>query len=220
MPDQAGPDPVRLTALRREYASAGLAEQDLAATWHEQLAAWVADADAADLTEINAVVLATATPDGRPSARHVLLKGYDNRGLVVFTDYTSRKGREIAANPRACIVVPWVPLERQVIVEGAVEQVSREESQAYFQDRPRGAQLSAVTSEQSQVVASRAVLEQAWSETERRYADADVPLPDSWGGYRLVPDVVEFWQGRRDRLHDRLRYSLVDGSWLVERLSP
>lgn len=220
MPDQAGPDPVRLTALRREYASAGLAEQDLAATWHEQLAAWVADADAADLTEINAVVLATATPDGRPSARHVLLKGYDDRGLVVFTDYTSRKGREIAVNPRACIVVPWVPLERQVIVEGAVERVSREESQAYFRDRPRGAQLSAATSEQSKVVASRAVLEQAWSETEQRYADTDVPLPDSWGGYRLVPDVVEFWQGRRDRLHDRLRYSLVDGSWLVERLSP
>lgn len=211
---------MRLTALRREYASAGLAERDLAATWHEQLAAWMADAAAAALTELNAVILATATPDGRPSARHVLLKGFDARGLVVFTDYTSRKGRELAANPRACIVVPWVPLERQVIVEGAVEQVSREESAAYFQDRPRGAQLSAVTSHQSQVVASRAVLEEAWAETEQQYADSDVPVPDTWGGYRLVPDVVEFWQGRRDRLHDRLRFSCVDGGWLVERLSP
>jgi len=211
---------VRLTALRREYASAGLAERDLAATWHEQLALWMADASVAALTELNAVILATATPDGRPSARHVLLKGFDARGLVVFTDYTSRKGHELAANPRACIVVPWVSLERQVIVEGAVEQVSREESQAYFRERPRGAQISAVTSDQSQVVASRAVLEQAWAETEQQYADQDVPLPDSWGGYRLVPDVVEFWQGRRDRLHDRLRFSHVDGSWRVERLSP
>ncbi len=213
-------DPSALAALRREYAGAGLADADLAATWHEQLGSWFSDADAAGLTEINAVVLATSTPGGRPSARHVLLKGYDARGLVVFTDYGSRKGRELNVNPRACLVVPWVPLERQVIVEGAVERVSREESKAYFQSRPRGAQLSAWASDQSQVVASREDLEQQWAATEARFEGVDVPLKDTWGGYRLLPDAVEFWQGRRDRLHDRLRFRRDGQSWSVDRLSP
>jgi len=213
-------DPAALAALRREYAGAGLAENDLAQTWHEQLDAWFTDADAAGLTEINAVVLATATVDGRPSARHVLLKGYDQRGLVVFTDYDSRKGRELADNPRACILVPWVPLERQVIVEGTVERVSDEESDGYFRGRPRGAQISAWASHQSQPVADRAELERTWASTEERFAGSDVPRKESWGGFRLVPDVVEFWQGRRDRLHDRLRFRRDGQEWLLDRLSP
>ncbi len=213
-------DPTQLAALRREYAGAGLAEGDLAQTWHAQLGAWFTDADAAGLTEINAVVLATATPDGRPSARHVLLKGYDDRGLVVFTDYGSRKGRELADNPRACLVVPWVPLERQVIVEGSVERVSDAESEAYFRSRPRGAQLSAWASDQSQPVADRDELERRWAATEERFADVDVPRKDTWGGLRLVPDAVEFWQGRRDRLHDRLRFVRDGDAWSLQRLSP
>ena len=213
-------DPTQLAALRREYAGAGLLEADLAQTWHVQLETWFGDADAAGLTEINAVVLATATPDGRPSARHVLLKGYDTRGLVVFTDYGSRKGRELTDNPAACLVVPWVPLERQVIVEGSVERVSEAESEAYFRSRPRGAQLSAWASEQSQPVASRAELEQRWAATEERFAGGDVPRKESWGGFRLVPHAVEFWQGRRDRLHDRLRFVRDGDTWSLQRLSP
>ncbi len=213
-------DPSALAALRREYAGAGLTEADLLPTWHEQLGAWFGDADGAGLTEINAVVLATATSDGRPSARHVLLKGYDERGLVVFTDYGSRKGRELAANPYASVVVPWVPLERQVILEGAVERVSRQESEDYFRSRPRGAQISAWASEQSQVVGSRQDLEQRWAATEAQFEGVDVPLKATWGGYRLVPDAVEFWQGRRDRLHDRLQYRRNGQAWSVDRLSP
>lgn len=211
---------IDLAALRREYAGRGLPEEELAGTWREQLDRWFADADAAGLTELNAVVLATATPDGRPSARHVLLKGYDDRGLVFFTDYGSRKGRELAANPRGCLLVPWVPLERQVVVEGAVERVAEAESLAYFRSRPRGAQVSAWVSAQSQPVASRAELERAWAQAEERFAGQDVPRKDSWGGLRLRPDAVEFWQGRRDRLHDRLRFRLDGGAWRVERLSP
>lgn len=214
------PERIDLAALRRDYAGRGIDEATLARTWREQLDRWFADADAAGLTELNAVVLATATPDGRPSARHVLLKGYDDRGLVFFTDYGSRKGRELAANPRACLLVPWVPLERQVVVEGAVQPVDPAESLAYFRSRPRGAQLSAWVSAQSTPVASRAALEQAWAQAEERFAGQEVPRKDTWGGLRLQPDAVEFWQGRRDRLHDRLRFRLDGGTWRVERLSP
>jgi pyridoxamine 5'-phosphate oxidase len=210
--------PRSLADLRRDYARAGLSESDLAPTWHAQFTGWFGQAQ--DLREPNAVVLATATPDGRPSARTVLLKAYDERGLVVFTNLTSRKGRETTANPHASLVFPWVELERQVVVCGHVEHVSREESAAYFRSRPRGSQVGAWASRQSTVVASRAALEQRRGALEERFAGQDVPLPDFWGGLRIVPDTVEFWQGRPDRLHDRLQFRRTDSDWVLERLSP
>lgn len=212
--------PRSLAELRRDYRRAGLSESDLAPTWSAQFARWFTDAQAAGLLEPNAVVLATATPAGRPSARTVLLKGYDERGLVVFTNLTSRKAREAAANPQASMVFPWVDLERQVVVTGSVEVVAWEDTAAYFRSRPRGSQLGAWASRQSSVVASRAVLEQRREELEVRFAGHDVPVPDFWGGLRVVPETVEFWQGRSDRLHDRLQFRRTASGWLLERLAP
>jgi pyridoxamine 5'-phosphate oxidase len=204
--------------LRREYSLAGLDEADLAPTWVAQFGRWFDEA--AVLREPNAVVLATATPEGVPSARCVLLKAFDARGLVVFTNLTSRKGREALGNPRATLLFPWIDLERQVIVEGAVEQVSRAETEAYFRSRPRGSQVGAWASRQSTVLAGREELEQRWAALEEQFADQEVPVPGFWGGLRVVPSAVEFWQGRRSRLHDRLRYRLDGSQWLVERLAP
>lgn len=207
-----------LADLRRDYSRAGLSETDLAPTWLEQFTRWFADASA--LTEPNAVVLATATADGVPSARTVLLKAYDERGLVVFTNLTSRKGREVLANPRATLLFSWVDLERQILLEGAVEQVSRAQTEDYFRARPRRTQIAAWVSHQSAVVADRPELERRQAELTERFGDDDIPVPDFWGGLRIVPSAVEFWQGRRDRLHDRLRYRLAGDGWVVERLSP
>ncbi len=207
-----------LADLRRDYSRAGLAETDLAPTWLEQFSRWFDEAAA--LTEPNAVVLATATGDGVPSARTVLLKACDERGLVVFTNLTSRKGREALANPRASLLFSWVDLERQILLEGDVEQVSREQTEDYFRARPRRTQIAAWVSHQSAVVADRPELERRQAELTAHFGDDDVPVPDFWGGLRVVPRAVEFWQGRRDRLHDRLRYRLAGDGWVVERLSP
>lgn len=214
--------PVDLASLRRDYGRAGLSEADVAPTWLEQARRWLADAAAAPgLPEPNAVVLSTCTADGVPSSRTVLCKGLDERGFVVFTNLGSRKATEALANPRAALVFPWVALERQLHVTGAVELVDRDEVAAYFATRPRGSQLGAWASRQSTVLADRAELEARAADVEARFAGQDVPVPDFWGGLRVVPDTVELWQGRPSRLHDRLRYrALPDGGWVLERLAP
>ncbi len=199
---------------------AGLLEKDLARDPFRQFERWFQEAEAAKLLEPNAMTLATCTRDGRPSARTVLLKGMDSRGFVFFTNYESRKGRELTENPHATLVFPWLALERQVIVEGTVTKVSREESEAYFHTRPQGSQLGAWVSQQSTLVADRAALEEAFRTVEKRYAGQTIPMPPYWGGYRVAPETVEFWQGRRSRLHDRLRYRRQPDGWVIERLAP
>ena len=187
----------------------------------KQFAKWYADAEAAGLKLPNAMTLATATKDGEPSARMVLLKGFDAEGFVFFTNYESRKGREMDENPRAALVFYWTELDRQVRIAGRVEKVSRAESEDYFHTRPVDSQLSAWASAQSRVIASREVLEEKMRELMVQYEGGEVPLPPHWGGYRLAPESIEFWQNRLSRLHDRLRYTLQqNGEWLVERLSP
>lgn len=209
----------RLAAMRRSYGLGGLDEADLAEDWLTQLRHWLAEAEDGGILEPNAMLLATATPDAAPSARTVLLKGLDERGLAFYTSYDSRKGRELDANPRASLVFPWVELQRQVLVEGAVERVSAEESDGYWATRPRGSQLGAAASRQSQPIASRAELEENCRALGERYPD-EVPRPERWGGFRVSPGAVEFWQGRPDRLHDRLRYRREGDRWVVERLAP
>jgi pyridoxamine 5'-phosphate oxidase len=210
----------QLAALRKEYRLAGLSAQDLAPDPVEQLRVWLGNAIAAGIREPNAMTLATAGPDGRPSARTVLLKGVDERGLAFFTDHASRKGRELAANPHAALVFHWRSLERQVCVTGAAARISEQESDAYFLTRPLGARLGAWTSRQGEVLSDRAELEARMQRVAAQYQGREVPRPPYWGGYRLVPDAVEFWQGRPDRLHDRLRYRRDRDAWLIERLSP
>ncbi|HEY8475819.1 MAG TPA: pyridoxamine 5'-phosphate oxidase [Chloroflexota bacterium] len=198
----------------------GLAETEVHPDPLVQFRSWFEAAVAARLPQPDAMALATATREGAPSARMVLLKGYDERGFVFFTNYESRKGREIAENPRAALVLYWPELRRQVRIEGSVEQLSSEASDAYFRTRPRDSQLAAWASRQSQVIESRAVLEQRMRALDEQYRGKPVPRPPYWGGYRLVPVAIEFWQGRPGRLHDRIRYRLDRGRWIVERLSP
>ena len=206
--------------MRREYTRAALAEADVDADPVVQFGRWFEQAEQAGLLEPHAMTLATATPDGRPSARMVLLRGFDERGFCFYTNYESRKAAELAANPRAALVFWWDKLERQVRIEGTVERTSRAESEAYFASRPPGSQLSAAASPQSRVIADRAVLERRAAELATAVPDGQVPLPDFWGGYRLAHEVVEFWQGRPNRLHDRLRYRRVGDIWRIERLAP
>jgi pyridoxamine 5'-phosphate oxidase len=210
---------VRMADMRRAYAEHGLDEAELAPTWLGQFHRWFADAQTAGLVEPNAMVLATAHPSARPSLRTVLCKGVDARGFLLFTNLGSRKGAEALANPQASLLFPWHPLERQVIVEGTVERVDPAEADAYWASRPYGSRLGGAASAQSQVIASRAVLEEEQERLARAHPEA-VPRPESWGGLRIRPQSVEFWQGRHDRLHDRLRYRAEHGDWTVERLSP
>lgn len=209
-----------LAELRKDYCLAGLVETDLARDPFRQFEKWFQEAEAAKIPEPNAMTLATASPDGRPSARTILLKGLDGRGFVFFSNYESRKGRELAMNPRATLLFPWVALERQVIVEGPVVKVPREESETYFHSRPRASQLAAWGSQQSSIISGRGVLEDSMKMLEQKYAGREVPLPPHWGGWRLAPETVEFWQGRRSRLHDRLRYRREKDDWIIERLAP
>jgi pyridoxamine 5'-phosphate oxidase len=192
-----------------------LLEDDVAADPLEQFRRWFAEAD-----EDNRMALATAAPDGAPSVRMVLLKGADDQGFVFFTGYESRKGGELQANRRAALLFHWAPLGRQVRIEGPVERVAADESDAYFATRPRGAQLAAAASRQGRTLANRTELDEAVAELEREHAGHDVPRPEHWGGYRLRPQTYEFWQHRDDRLHDRLRYSRDGERWRLERLSP
>ena len=207
--------------LRREYTDAGLDEQGLDANPFEQFEKWFQEAIDAKIDLPDAMTLATATSDGIPSARIVLLRGHDERGFVFYTDYESQKGNELAENPNAALVFYWRELDRQVRITGQVSKVSRENSQNYFQSRPVGSRLAALASKQSEVLPDREVLEERFKQLADQYQDEEIPLPSDWGGYRLSPNMIEFWSGRPSRLHDRLRYTRQhNDDWRIERISP
>lgn len=206
--------------IRRDYTSEGLSEVALAPDPISQFLQWFQEASRTEHHDVNVMTLATAAADGRPSARIVLLKGVDD-GFLFYTNYESHKGRELAENPSAALVFWWPTLARQVRVEGSVEKVTAEESETYFRSRPRGSRIGAIASPQSRVIESRDLLAQQVAALEEEYKERDdIPCPDHWGGYRLRPVLVEFWQGRESRLHDRLQYRREGGVWIVERLGP
>ncbi|MEU6282326.1 pyridoxamine 5'-phosphate oxidase [Streptomyces sp. NPDC047028] len=224
---EPSPDPVvDPAAMRKQYRAQGLDEHDLAAHPMDQFGRWFEDAARAalhgTLYEPNAMVVSTADATGRPSTRTVLMKQFDTDGFVFYTNYGSRKALDLAANPYVSLLFPWHPVARQVIVTGTARRTGRDETAAYFRTRPHGSQLGAWASAQSSVIASRAELDAAHAALAARYPEGEqVPVPPHWGGFRIAPDTVEFWQGRENRLHDRLRYTArPDGSWRVERLSP
>ena len=211
---------VDVAQLRRDYRREGLRRADLDADPVAQFRLWFQQATAAELLEPNAMVLST-TDGHRPSSRTVLLKAFDDRGFVFFTNYQSRKASEIASDPHVSLLFPWYGLERQVAILGQAERISAAESLAYFTSRPFGSRLGAWVSQQSTVISSRQILEMTWEEMKRRFADGEVPLPSAWGGIRVVPNEFEFWQGRQNRLHDRFRYRpRPEGGWAIERLAP
>ncbi len=216
----AEPLKVDVAALRRDYMQRGLDESDLAADPFTQFETWFRDAlGCPAIREPNAMVLATASPNGQPHARYVLLKGYGPDGFIFFTNYESDKGQELEAQPRAALTFGWIEIERQVRIEGVVTKTSRAAVEAYFKTRPRGSCLGAWASSQSSVINGRGVLETRLAEADARFPD-EVPVPETWGGYCLAPEQIEFWQGRTNRLHDRLRYRRHNGTWIVERLAP
>ena len=207
--------------MREQYRSTPLLETELAPDPVDQFAHWFKDAASAGLHEPNAMIVSTASPEGRPSSRTVLLKQFDTRGFVFYTNYASRKGRELDANPYASLLFPWHPIARQVIINGTVARIGRDETVAYFRSRPHGSQLGAWASEQSSVIGSREDLLRRYEELATRYPEGEqVPVPPEWGGYRVEAETVEFWQGHENRLHDRLRYVRTDEGWRVERLAP
>ena len=208
-----------VAALRRNYTRDGLRRGNLDPDPIGQFRKWFSEAMAAELVEPNAMVLST-TDGKRPSSRTVLLKAYDERGFVFFTNYESRKAREIAVDAHVSLLFPWYPLERQVGIIGRAERISAAESLAYFTSRPHGSRLGAWVSQQSTVINSRKFLEMKWDEMKRKFADGEIPLPSFWGGIRVVPTEIEFWQGRENRLHDRFRYTRSGDGWAIERLSP
>jgi pyridoxamine 5'-phosphate oxidase len=226
VPNDLQNDDLDPALMRKQYRTQGINEADLAPHPMEQFDRWFREAAASGLYEPNAMIVSTADPEGRPSSRTVLLKQYDTRGFVFFTNYASRKGRELAANPAVSLLFPWHPLARQVIVTGTAERVGRDETAAYFRTRPHGSQLGAWASAQSTVIPSRDALDRAYAELAARYPEGEqVPVPPDWGGFRVTLDAAEFWQGRENRLHDRLRYVATEtgergDSWRVERLCP
>lgn len=210
-----------IAALRHDYVAHGLRRADLDADPIKQFAKWFGEAAAAEIRDVNAMNLATIGSDGAPDARIVLLKAISDRGFVFFTNYRSDKSRQIEANPQVVLTFFWVQLERQIRVRGLAEKTSRDESEEYFRSRPLGSQLGAWSSEQSELIGSRDILEARLAEVTERFAAGDVPLPEHWGGYRVHPVSIEFWQGRTNRLHDRFRYTQQGkADWLIERLSP
>lgn len=207
--------------LREDYNKDELSLEDTSPSPFDQFQYWFAAAQQSEVREPNAMTLATIAPNGRPKARIVLLKGVEGGGLVFYTNYDSQKGQDLVANPMASLVFFWDAQQRQVRVEGRVEKVSTATSQEYFQSRPKGSQIGATASPQSQVITNREILQDKVQELEEKFAEEEIlPLPENWGGFRLVPDCFEFWQGRSSRLHDRIRYRLVAGEWLRERLAP
>jgi pyridoxamine 5'-phosphate oxidase len=217
-PTPAGPD---VAAMRRQYNLGVLREEDMNADPVAQFTAWFRDAVGSQTVEPNAMSLATAWADGRPMVRTVLLKNYDERGFVFYTNFESRKARQLQENPRAALLFPWLLLERQVLISGPVERLSVIESVKYFLTRPRDSQLAAWASKQSSPISSRQVLEMEWQALKRKFSAGDVPMPDYWGGFRVIPETFEFWQGGHDRLHDRIVY-MRDGAnaWSIGRLAP
>lgn len=206
--------------IRKDYKQLSLDEKDVAADPITQFGKWWDEATNSDIDEVNAMTLATATVDGKPSARIVLLKGYDENGFVFFTNYNSHKAEEIAANPFVSLVFFWKELERQVRIEGTISKVSMEESDAYFNSRPVGSRIGAWASPQSKVIASREIIEEKVKELERNFEHKPIERPEHWGGYVVKPALVEFWQGRPSRLHDRLQYLQMEANWRIERLAP
>lgn len=209
-----------LSDLRKDYTQTGLSRENLLDSPFEQFNSWFNQAQEAKLDEPNAMSIATVSADGAPSSRTVLLKIFDEKGFVFFTNYHSQKAQEIAHNPNVALLFPWLPLERQVRISGQVEKISTKESFAYFTSRPHGSQLGAWISPQSQVIESRDFLKMKLAEMKAKFSSGKIPLPNAWGGYRVKPSKFEFWQGRSNRLHDRFLYELVNNQWQINRLAP
>lgn len=209
-----------ISNLREEYTQAGLSRASLLSSPFEQFELWFRQAQQAQLPEPNAMSLATASDQAVPALRTVLLKYFDDNGFVFFTNYSSNKARDISVNPQVALMFPWVALERQVVIQGRAEKISSAESLRYFLSRPPGSQLGAWVSHQSSVITGRKVLEMKLAQMQQKFRDGKIPLPDFWGGYRVVPEKIEFWQGRPSRLHDRFLYSRQAGEWHIDRLAP